>query len=455
MIQLRRRTLFCFASFFLFPQFLKAQFESSDIPVQTHDTHWIYRGSLPALENPKIFVSLKGHTLRITGNVSAHALLPHYAISEFDSTKNQTQKIHIVYPIATANIYARKPNGTPYSNGPGMYSDVGIIPYLSASEVNGEKVPWGGFPYIEYNHLRGLAFHGPITSKPLFSVNDSLKAMASANWNLLRGPVSHGCNRMQGEHVVELAHLLGAAMNKPHFDGESLRKELQVNVAENFDSLRGHPIDVNYAATANVTLPSPGSSTQKGKLLFPTWNAAASSHLVCPKNYRSSANAVCPQPQKQFESEQFGLGKLLQPVCEDNFELKANVESASNPKWGYCLSTDGQNIVKMGKTKAMVASCLNFGMGNVCQEPLWPLEIYNKFRGESVCPVGSEFNGLAQRCVEKGRVVGPFSRAFLNKCDSRTENNSSQCPSLANEFDSFKLHSEAGIDLFLFSSLLN
>jgi len=57
-----------------------------------------------------------------------------------------------------------------------------------------EKATWGGFPFIPYN--RGIAFHGPITA-------------ADGQWKLIRGAVSHGCQRMQGEHATELANLIG------------------------------------------------------------------------------------------------------------------------------------------------------------------------------------------------------------------------------------------------------
>lgn len=56
---------------------------------------------------------------------------------------------------------------------------------------------FGNFPFLLYTSA-GHALHGPITGD-----------RAADLWGLRRGKVSHGCNRMEGEHVIELSVLLG------------------------------------------------------------------------------------------------------------------------------------------------------------------------------------------------------------------------------------------------------
>ena len=56
------------------------------------------------------------------------------------------------------------------------------------------------FPFLAYSGSTGHAMHGPITPETNL-------------WHLRRGEVSHGCNRMQGEHVTELAVLIGCGAN--------------------------------------------------------------------------------------------------------------------------------------------------------------------------------------------------------------------------------------------------
>ena len=65
---------------------------------------------------------------------------------------------------------------------------------------NTKKGRFGRFPFLKYT-VNGHAFHGPITRNELA-------------WELLRGEVSHGCNRMEGEHVMELAALVGCEANE-------------------------------------------------------------------------------------------------------------------------------------------------------------------------------------------------------------------------------------------------
>jgi hypothetical protein len=214
---------------------------------------WIYDGTLPHLESPAITVSLQAHTARVTGYLPAGydaAQLPYYVDTLDEGGRT---KIAIVYPIAT---------GASVNSQPRDYQTERVYPHRTDSSA-----PWGGFPFISYN--RGIAFHGPITA-------------TDGEWRLVRGPVSHGCNRMQGEHVVELAHLLGVDMSTkvyPPTKGQDvIFRDIKVPVrvlAGEPDTWKGKPVDVDYAATAAVKRP-------KGDVVtFKTWSADDLATFVC------------------------------------------------------------------------------------------------------------------------------------------------------------------------------
>src|SRR5690606_3555134 len=103
----------------------------------------------------------------------------------------------------------------------------------------------------------GVAFHGPITS-------------ADGEWKLIRGPVSHGCNRMQGEHAVELAHLLGIDMTTKVWSGDTIFRDRKIPVrvlVGEPDTWEGQDVDVSYPARAGVRRP-----TENVKM-FRTWRS--------------------------------------------------------------------------------------------------------------------------------------------------------------------------------------
>ena len=220
---------------------------------------WLYEGRMPKLDQPSIFVSLKAHTARITGLVPAGFTdpLPFYAVTE--PAANGRTQVTIVYPVATGYI---DPSTGLAPSGPGVYPRLFAIPYTQTTD----KAAWGGFPFMQYNS-RGLAFHGPITS-----LRDA--EMGDSEWRLIRGPVSHGCERMQGEHVVELAHLLGMDMSKPHKVGDHLQIEVKTTVSTEFDSFEGELVDVDYPALATVQRPVNGH-------IFPTWDSRDFPRWVC------------------------------------------------------------------------------------------------------------------------------------------------------------------------------
>lgn len=213
---------------------------------------WVYNGTLPHLENPAITVSLTAHTARVSGYLPADwsSPLPYYADSIQEGGRT---KVAIVYPIATgAEVNSQ---GTSYE-----------INRASPWVPSNEKATWGGFPFIPYN--RGIAFHGPITA-------------ADGQWKLLRGPVSHGCQRMQGEHITELASLIGVDMTTKVHSGASVTGlAVPVTVIRKADTWNGQNVDVDYPAQRGVTRPTTNVK------MFKSWSADDLATFVCPLNKR-------------------------------------------------------------------------------------------------------------------------------------------------------------------------
>lgn len=222
---------------------------------------WIYEGMLPALEKPAVFVSLKSHTARVTGllPVGFAGPLPFYAES---APVNGRTQVTVVYPIATGHL---DPSTNQAPGAPGVYNTLYAVPYTPTND----HAPWGGFPFMLYNPSRGIAFHGPITSAPGVSPGD-------IEWHLLRGPVSHGCNRMAGEHVVELASLLGVNMGVPHKVGDKSQLNVKITVSSDFDSFNGKLVDVDYPAEKGVVRPAPAQAK-----LYKTWLSNDFPRFVC------------------------------------------------------------------------------------------------------------------------------------------------------------------------------
>jgi hypothetical protein len=232
---------------------------------------WIYRGMLPKLEKPRIVVSLNAHTARVTGLLPAsfNAPLPFYA-NAAQRADGRTE-LTVVYPIATGKV---DPTTGKAPAGPGNYARMFAAPFVATNE----KATWGGFPFMTYSPVRGLAFHGPISA-----AWDA--QLGKWTWRLLRGPVSHGCNRMQGEHVVELAHLLGIDMTKPHAAGESLTLETPVTIAAAFDSFGGKLVDVDYPVQPGVKRPS------GNVMMFRTWDSRDFPRWVCAYDKKRTLDA--------------------------------------------------------------------------------------------------------------------------------------------------------------------
>lgn len=230
--------------------------------VQKADDHWFYGGPLRKLDNAKITVSLAGNTARVTGYVPSDFQVPDLPHLKSFPDGDRT-RLEIVYPVATA--------APPATNSrPGTYSFYEAKPYRPdgiayTQSAGAHFVPWGGFPFLAYNN--GIAFHGPITSQSNHVFDQNV-------WYLRRGDVSSGCNRMNGEHVVELAHLLGISMHKVYEPNKSYANPTaaKVTVIADYDKLDGKYIDVDYATDVGVTRPGKTYGTEN-VVMFGSWVA--------------------------------------------------------------------------------------------------------------------------------------------------------------------------------------
>lgn len=240
-----------------------------------NDPVWVYSGLLPHLSDTRVRISTRGHTARITGFLpdGFNGRIPEHAIVDEISDK---KRVTVVYPIATVNPNTFNDSGQRASNAaPGEYKNVAVFPY-NPFGVGGEKnknTPWGGFPYIEYERNRSIALHGPITR-------------SGGLWRLIRGPVSHACNRMQGEHVVELAHLLGVEMNKKWTvdDIVPLKTVVEVLPHREYDKIQdgqlaGKIVDVDYRPD-NSDISAAKSAPAKTHV-FKTWSGLKHPDWVC------------------------------------------------------------------------------------------------------------------------------------------------------------------------------
>lgn len=228
------------------------------------DAEWFYGGALPALEQPKITVSLKGNTAHLTGLLPLGVTLPQLPHVKVKAEGSRT-RVDAVYPIATA-----RPGKS--NSSPGTYRFQYATPYrpdgMAYTPQEGQHfVPWGGFPFISYNN--GIAFHGPITSGDNFSPDD-LNV-----WVLKRGAVSGGCNRMMGEHVIELTHAIGISMRKAYRANEGFtpKTTASVSVISGYDTYDGKYIDVDYPTDVGVVRPGKVYGDAKVEM-FGSWVAS-------------------------------------------------------------------------------------------------------------------------------------------------------------------------------------
>lgn len=237
---------------------------AEDAIIRRADDHWFYSGPLPVLESSKVVASMKGHTARVTGYLPAGVSIPELPHVRKTVEGGRT-RVDVVYPIATA-----RPDKS--NSRPGEYRFYQVKPYRpdgpAYTRVEGwHDVPWGGFPFFAYND--GIAFHGPITSK------DNAGTPDLQTWYLERGAVSGGCNRMLGEHIVELTHILGVSMRKVYEPNKPYRPTTtaSVTVLADYDTLDGKFIDVDYPTATGATRPAKVHSEDK-VVMFGSWVSA-------------------------------------------------------------------------------------------------------------------------------------------------------------------------------------
>ena len=289
---------------------------------------WLYEGWLPKLEQPSIFVSLKAHTLRVTGLLPAdfEGQMPFYARTK--QTSDGRTSVTVVYPVATGAI---DPSTGKAPAGPGHYSKLYAVPFTPTTE----KAAWGGFPFMKYHATRGLAFHGPITSTRNADTGDW-------EWSLKRGPVSHGCQRMQGEHVVELAHVLGMDMSVPHSSGDTAQLPVSVDVSNEWDTYEGKFVDVDYPTLAGVKRPTTNAD------LFPTWDSRNLPQVVCaydktrPLDGQHCAN-VGPIKQDLATGEMLVVADTspwIGTPCDSDAECGFTADGEA----GHCLKDGGDGF---------------------------------------------------------------------------------------------------------------
>jgi hypothetical protein len=356
---------------------------------------WAYRGLLPRLDDAAVTVSLAGHTARVTGLLptSFAGTLPFYAVREPDSVQPARTRVTVVYPIATGNPSSLTEEGLPVRNvEAGTYATCAGT--MSATTT--EKASFGGFPFVEYvckhreadGRVRtGIAFHGPITAA---------SHEAGVYWSLLRGPVSHGCNRMLGEHVLELARLIG-------FDAGA--RGTPVTVVAGFDAFHGRAVDVDYPATG-FTRPNAARS-----FVFPTWQAVSAksngSLTVDYPQWACEVSRCASMPPHRTDPATGGV-KPLAPRCLPGFASLSLPSGAA-----VCASA---TEVHGPFTSAMVAQCVNLKLGAFCKSSVWPKAAALALRGAGACPLGASFDALTGACTEGHEALGPFAPTLVASC---------------------------------------
>ena len=242
---------------------------------------WIYEGPMPALESPEVVTSIVGHTTRISGLLPQGydlSKLPWYAKQE---PAGDRIKVHVVYPVATGKMVDGQ-----WNNVPGTYDHFNVRPYRPNDPAAANKEHWGGFPFLNYHDDRRFAMHGPIDFTEDFPGLQGTRE----DWRLIRGRVSLGCNRMQGEHVVELTHMLGFDMSKPWttelnkadpkngVEGKWIPAKLTVLAEPKYDHYAGAIVDVDYPKDQSVP-PLPAGQAVK---IWKTWDADVMLAWTCP-----------------------------------------------------------------------------------------------------------------------------------------------------------------------------
>lgn len=230
------------------------------------------------------------------------ARLPWYAPAANDGTG----RITVVYPASTG----MEINGK-WNNVPGRYNHLNVRPFRPKDADQSGKEHWGGFPFLNYHDERRFALHGPIDYVEDADVDGD--GAADFNWRLVRGRVSKGCQRMQGEHVLELTHMLGFDMAYPHatrenvpdpkngVEGKYIAVSLVVLPDGELDKVPSTPpggedrrVDVDYPKHASV------EAWPAGKPVFvaPTWDANEMRAWACAVRLADDPNLDARIPRK-------------------------------------------------------------------------------------------------------------------------------------------------------------
>lgn len=249
---------------------------------------WLYEGPMPVLESPSLTVSIAGHTTRITGLLPTDydaSKLPWYALAL--PAANGRTSVTVVWPAASG----RKIDGK-WNNVPGTYDHLNVRPYRPRDPGSMHKEHWGGFPFLNYHDDRRFALHGPIDFTEDMDVDGD--ATKDTDWRLVRGRISAGCQRMQGEHVLELTHMLGFDMRAPHstrenkpdpkngVEGKYFEIRIEVLAEPKLDTIEDETgaevaLDVAYPKHESVP-PIPASTKVR---VMPTWDANEMMSWAC------------------------------------------------------------------------------------------------------------------------------------------------------------------------------
>lgn len=306
------------------------------IAKQLESPPYLYEGPMPALEAPSLVTSITGHTIRVTGLLPAGfdpETLPWYALrSKGDDGR---VKVSVVYPTATG-----KKVGGKWNNVPGHYDHLNVRPYRPKDPDQTGKEHWGGFPFLNYHDARRFALHGPIDFTNDADLNGD--GTRDADWRLVRGRVSLGCQRMQGEHVLELTHMLGFDMRHPHSTKE--------NVPDPRNGVEG----VYYPISLDV-LAEPALDTLRLDELGPAGlralsNATPDSPVALDVAYPKDATvASIPFATTSFVAPTWDANEMRAWACpvlpRDNPNLDRRVERQGGRFDGrYCERTRGTNM---------------------------------------------------------------------------------------------------------------
>lgn len=247
---------------------------------------YIYKGPMPRMRNVEIYVSTKSNTMRVIGyptDANAAAQTPWL-------NRASDGRYFVVYPVGTAR--SGKTNAD--VSGAKTFKFTQIRPRRSQSVYEGKPTDQHGLPFLNYQG--SIAIHGPA----------SLMKNYSQWMKLSRGDVSAGCTRMEGEHVIELAHIVGIDMSKYYSVDSSIpsstanRNLSGIKIFNNWDMIDGTIVDsvfapVNRTGTAGVKW-------------YPTWDASQIPQYICTYNSQQEASNCWGQQannQQQYTQQQY------------------------------------------------------------------------------------------------------------------------------------------------------